>query len=130
MKKIIIDSSIIIEFLRTGKGLWLRLVEEKEKNTIELIVPAVVVAELWSGKSVNDSKKERYLKRMLEITIVKELSENEAKMAGKIRRNFGVSLADAIVASCAMINKKAELVTLNVKDFVKIKGVKIFKTND
>ncbi|HAI22324.1 TPA: hypothetical protein DCP77_00860 [Candidatus Collierbacteria bacterium] len=130
MKKIIIDSSIIIEFLRTGKGLWLRLVEEKEKNTIELIVPAVVVAELWSGKSVNDSKKERYLKRMLEITIVKELSENEAKMAGKIRRNFGVSLADAMVASCAMINKKAELVTLNVKDFVKIKGVKIFKTND
>lgn len=126
MKKIIIDSSVIIEFLRTSKGLWLKLIEEKEKNKVELVIPVVVVAELWSGKSVSDPKKEKYLKRMLEITTIRELDENEAKMAGEIRRNFGTSLSDAMVASCVMVTKRAELATLNIKDFAKIGKIKLY----
>ncbi|MFZ3068787.1 MAG: PIN domain-containing protein [Microgenomates group bacterium] len=126
MKKIIVDSSVIIEFLRTSKGLWMNLIEEKEKNEIELIVPVVVVAELWSGKSVSDPKKEKYLKRMLEVATIRELDENEAKMAGEIRRNFGVSLSDAMVASCVMLTKRAELATLNIKDFAKIGKIKLY----
>jgi len=54
---------------------------------------------------------------------------NTAKLAGKILRqsNYQISFQDAQIASLALENN-LPLLTLDKKDFKKIKGIKLFKT--
>ena len=61
----------------------------------------------------------------MEVARIVSINIKEAKLSGEIKRKFGLFLADAMVAACA-INNKAVLSTLNTKDFKKVKGLKIY----
>ena len=124
MKGVVVDTSIVIEFLRTDKGTWLDLLEGVEAGKIKILVPMVVVSELWAGRSIENKVKVRQLTRLLEVAHIVSINIKEAKLSGEIKRRFGLSLADAVVAACAM-SHKAYLSTLNTKDFKKVKGLKI-----
>ena len=82
----------------------------------------------WAGRSM--SKRETFMKVEEIITKCEIILSNleTAKLAGKILRqtNYQISFQDAQIASLSLENK-LPLLTLDEKDFRKIKGVKFFK---
>jgi hypothetical protein len=126
MKKIVVDTSIIIDFLRSNNkqnSLLYKLAEE------DLYISIVTHTELYAGKSIwvdNEAKEslEKVLSGMSLVTLDKRISER----AGYIKSYSNISLIDALIASTALIGSM-ELMTLNIKDFEKVKGLKIFKSS-
>lgn len=125
MKKILIDTSILIEFLRVKKKetFYEKILTKKWRPVVSFITPA----ELWAGSSVWQSKSKA---RILEITLsgieIIFPSFSTLKLSGKLRAKYKISLLDAFIASNA-IEEKLPLATLNLKDFKKIKKLKILE---
>lgn len=125
MKKVLLDTSVIIDFLRRkdkDKTLLFTLAQQK----IHLYISIITHTELYAGKSVWEKKK---AKEELEVLFsgmkILSLEPNISQKAGEIKAKHNVNLLDAIVASTAIISG-IDLVTLNVKDFEKVKGLNLF----
>ena len=114
-----VDTSVVIDWLRRADSqntLFYQLLSDQH----ELLLPVVVVAELYSGKSVwQHAQAKIRLDGILAECQVLSLESDIAVLAGKIRVTHKVTLLDALIAATAMQNN-LELVTLNVKDFSKI----------
>jgi len=125
MKKVLVDTSVIVEFLRVKEEetLYEKVLGEKIQPVVSFITPA----ELWAGESVWESKeKAKFLEIVLSGVEVVFPGVSTLKLAGKLRAKYKISLLDAFVAAAA-IEEKLSLATLNTKDFGKIKGVKLWR---
>lgn len=124
MAKILVDTSIIIDYLRTkdkDQTILYQLAEGKN----ELHASILTHTESYSGKSVWEEKEVRNtLKTLLRGIKILSLKEDVSEKAGEIRAKYGLQLVDAVIAATA-INNKLTLATLNIKDFAKIDGVKL-----
>lgn len=127
MNKLILDTSVIIDFLRR---------EEKDKSLLykisdeDLYISIITHTELFSGKSIWEKNVARdALEKVLhEITIL-PLERDISETAGRFKaHNHNISLIDCIIAATAL-NSSLELVTLNIKDFEKIKELKLFDSS-
>lgn len=124
MKKLVVDTSVIIDFLRSNNkedSLLYKLAEE------DLYISIVTHTELYAGKSVWENSEareslEKVLSGMSFVALDKRISER----AGYIKSYSNISLIDALIAATALIDNM-ELITLNTKDFEKVKGLKMFK---
>ena len=126
MVKIVVDSSVLIQNLRLGKDLFFSLIEKADEGRVELLIPALVVMEIWSGKSMASLEMQTMIEKRLKIFRVVDFDEVQAKKAGQIRRECQIGAMDAAIAACAII-EEARVATLNVKDFKKVQAVKLFK---
>ena len=126
MKKILVDTSIIIDYLRQkdkSKAVFVRL--EQYRNT--LLASIITHTECFSGKSIWEKKEAMEALKLLFFDIkILSLNEKASEEAGRIRAQYGRNISDAIIAATAIYHK-LELATLNIKDFEKIKGLKLFK---
>lgn len=125
MVKVVIDSSLIIEKIRTDGGLFDSLIELQSDNKVVLLMSVVTIAELWAGQSMS---KKMEIESVNEITkYIKRLIVNEdiAKMSGEIVRKYKIGAMDAIIAA-STLEDGAELATLNLKHFKMIKGLKLY----
>jgi predicted nucleic acid-binding protein len=124
MSKILLDTSILIDHLRVkGKNqtIFYKLFESKAT----LFISILTHTECYAGKGVWENRTERdYLKNVLSGITILSLEENTSEKAGEIRAKYGLTLADAIIAATALSNK-LPLATLNIKDFEKVKNLKI-----
>lgn len=114
-----VDTSVVIDWLRRADSqntLFYQLLSDQH----ELLLPVVVVAELFSGTGVWQyaGAKARLEGTLAECQVL-SLESNIAVLAGRIRVTHKVTLLDALIAATAMENK-LQLVTLDVKDFSKI----------
>lgn len=128
MAKILLDTSIIIDFLRR---------KDKEKSSLfslaagnnELYASIITHTELYAGKSVWQNKIAKQEIELLfsgiEIII---MDKSISKEAGSIKAHYNTDLLDAIIAATA-ITQDLKLATLNIKDFQNIEGVKLLKGN-
>ena len=126
MVKILLDSSILIDFLRVKNKKNSHLFKLTEEN-YQHYTSIITHTELFSGKSVWE-KRGAYLEvkdLFFRITIL-PLTEEISEKAGEIKVKFDLNIADAIIAATAILTN-LELATLNVKDFKIIKGLKILK---
>lgn len=119
--KIIIDTSILIDYLRT-KDLNSEYAKLKTKN--ELIISLITIAELYSGKSAKKEKQKEIIEKILESLEIIIPDIHLAKEAGKLRAEYQLSLGDAFIAALAL-NINVPLATLNVRDFRQIDGLKV-----
>lgn len=90
-------------------------------NTI--ILPAIVVAELWSGKRMPEEEIpliELFMASLLQPPLDVQL----AKSAGTLRRTLPLDLGDACIAATALAYG-ATLLTRDVKDFKRVPGLSI-----
>ena len=126
---VVLDTSIIIDHLRLRekyKESWLvKLVRRYQEETFA--VPAVVVSELYVGKSTLIPEKEKDLISLLSSFKIISINYEVAKLAGELVRDCKVKtalLTDALVAACA-IYYQAQLATLNLKHFQIFNEVKL-----
>lgn len=123
MKKVLVNTSVLIEFLRVKRKetVYEKILAKGWQPVASFITPA----ELWAGKSVwEDKEKASLLEKVLSGLEIILPSLSTLKLAGNLRARYQISLLDTFVAACG-IEEKLPLVTLNVKDFKKIREIKI-----
>lgn len=127
MAKILVDTSIIVDFLRRKdkkKTLLFRLIQDKH----QLCASIITHTESFAGKSVWEKRKAASELEVLFSGIsLLPLDEKVSKKAGEIRAYHNISLLDAIIAAASIVHQ-LKLVTLNVKDFEKIDKINLLKT--
>ena len=126
MVKIIVDTSVIIDYTRANVGPLSQLIKDSKSGACNLYMPAVVVAELWSGKETENNKNANRLEKLLELFKIIDLDRKIAKNSGIISRDCHVSGFDAIVAATAL-EIGAEVATSNIKHFSEIKNLKLYQ---
>lgn len=119
MKNILIDTSVIIDFLRRKdkeQTLLYGLTEET------LYISIISHAELYAGKSIwEKSDVKKALEKTLSKIPILNIETGISIKAGHIKAyHHNNSLVDCIIAATAITNN-LELATLNVKDFKPIK---------
>jgi tRNA(fMet)-specific endonuclease VapC len=123
--KILIDSSVIIDFLRRKdkeNTLFAKLVEK-----YDLVVSLISVTELYSGKSIQEQETaKKILDDIISGMEIYIPNIEIALFAGSLRAKYQLSLADSYIASTAIVNDFS-LTTLDTKDFSKIKDLKMIK---
>lgn len=122
MEKVLIDTDVLIDFLR-GYGERIQLFFEKiEKREIKGLVSQVTIIELYSGDL--DEKKETSLEKLLAFFEIIDLTNDVCRLAGKLKKKYKMSLADSIISATASMNKLS-LFTLNTKHFLPISELKL-----
>ena len=121
----IIDSSILIDTLRGG-GLWRQFINTVSPADPELVVPTIVIFELFSGKTSHDTEEYTRIMALLKGINRVQLTEDIAKKAGELYRlaRQVIDTPDYIIAASAL-ELNASVVTLNQKHFRQISGLKI-----
>lgn len=123
MKQLVVDTSILIEFLRVKqKRTTYQYI--LEKNFLP-VVSFITVAELWAGKSVwEDAKIKENLEKLFSGMKIVYPNFKVLVRAGELRAKYNISLLDAFIAALAL-EENLPLVTLNKKDFLRIKDLNV-----
>lgn len=123
--KVIVDSSIIIDYLRGGKK-WDKFLNYIERDT-QLFLPTVVIFELFSGSSTRNGRKLQEMIAFIHEFQRIDLNESIAKAAGELFRDVKMKIqaVDYIIAASAL-EIGGTVVTLNTKHFQKIPGIKTY----
>ncbi len=124
-----LDTNICIYFL---KGSFPVLKEKLLSHSPkEIFIPSIVKAELFYGaqKSLNKKENLKKLELFLAPFTITPFGDKESVIYGNIRANLerrGLSIGsnDLIIASIVVANNGI-LVTKNIKEFSRIKGLKI-----
>lgn len=125
--KIVIDTSVFIDFSRARLGLFKELIN-KSKENIDLYTPTVVISEFWAGDDMNNKNNIKNAEKLFEKVIKIPLDEKIAKKAGELMRKKEIFGFDAIVAATAL-ELDAQVATNNTKHFTKIKNLKLYSSN-
>ena len=123
--KIVVDSSMLIDYLRGGTK-WGEFVVNVEKEA-ELILPTIVIFELFSGQSTKNSQKKQDMIDFINKFQRMDLSEDIAVRAGELSRDikFKMEVPDYIIAASAL-RIDAQVLTLNIKHFRQIPNLRIY----
>jgi predicted nucleic acid-binding protein len=116
---IIVDSTVIVQYLKTGKGV-LPVAYEK----FNMVISAATYTELLASKTFEDANLEKEVKEFVEKYFsVVEINKTLADEAAKIIRSSHVSLAISYVAATARENNYGVL-TEDKRSFVGIDKLK------
>ena len=121
----LLDTSVCVPILRGRSSL--QTLPDREETTVS----SVVAAELWAGANKSDLRHGQFelVEEFLTIFGVLDFSESAARHYGEIRADLekkGTSIGplDLLIAAHAR-SLEATLITANVKEFRRVKGLKI-----
>lgn len=120
---IIFDSTILVDESRGYKPA-VELLEKVARKEIEGFISGITEGELLSGDACRkEDVLEKTLNTLYLFTKI-EVDNEILQKAAAFRRNYSISLSDAIIAATAFF-QNAKLWTKNKKDFEKIKEIEI-----
>jgi predicted nucleic acid-binding protein len=124
---VIVDSDVLIDFLRNDVSAVRRIAELKNRG--ELATTSINSFELFKGLGLKDSSKMQILSGFLGNFRIFDFNFEVSVKAGEIfsdlkERGEGIDLADVMIASIAISNGEA-LLTRNRKHFSRIKNLKV-----
>lgn len=112
MARILFDSDVLIDHLRTGAELGV--------GPGEAAYSSITRAELFAGRDVDESGLDLLLSAFEEIPVHGPIAEE----GGRIRRRMGIPLPDAIIAATAILTNRS-LATRNARHFSRIRGLRM-----
>ncbi len=119
---IVVDTGVILEYLKTGKGV---LPDVYEKYS--MIIPSLTLTEILASKTFSDKALEQEVVSFLHKYFkIEDVSEKAAHKAAEIVREFNVSLMTATIAATAIAGGH-KLLSDNKKSFSKIAGVEMLE---
>lgn len=127
MNRVLVDTDIVIDFLRTNKGLLPDLLNLQKKNETDLYMSTITILEIFAGKK--SKKQADFLHELITSFKVVYLTPELAQFAGELKRdhNLPTAFADLVIGSSTLY-VKAELATRNRKHFQGIPKLKFYKT--
>ncbi len=117
-----IDTNIFIDHLR-GYNPATKFIESLIFRN-DVIFSAITEAELIAGKRCGESSVKEDVLQLLHTWEKIPVSNSIAVLAGDISRDYGLNIADAIIAATAL-SRKTALLTRNIKDFKNVEGLKV-----
>lgn len=126
---VVLDTSIIIDHLRT-QNTKATVLENITNNfsPSDLYISVITVQELFIGQSTKIDRKLQDLNLLLNALKCLEYDSTIAEYAGKIQRDTTriVTFPDAAIAATTILNG-FQLATLNTKDFLAIKNLRLLQ---
>lgn len=123
MEKILVDTDVIIDFLRGYKKRIKQVFQQIEDKKIKAYISWINVIEIYSG--IDAEEKELILSELFSLFEIISCNWSSSKLAGELRKTHNLSLADSLIASLSLTNR-LKLFTFNKRDFSKIKGVSFY----
>lgn len=116
MKKYLVDTNILIDYLR-NKNESINFIEESIK-TADLFISVITIAELHAG--IKNQKEHKIMEKFFSVFKTIDINSSIAEQGGLYRHKYGkshsVCLADALIAASTSY-ANAQLITLNKKHF-------------
>jgi predicted nucleic acid-binding protein len=109
---LLVDTDVFIDHLRLGRGL--------EPGRDRVAYSTVTRAELFAGRNTD----ERIVRLLLEPFRELLVDRAVAELAGRVRRQTGMRLPDALIAATALVYRLA-LVTRNQRDFERVPRLRL-----
>ncbi|MBI1968296.1 type II toxin-antitoxin system VapC family toxin [Candidatus Woesearchaeota archaeon] len=118
----VVDTDIFIDLFR-GFAPAIKFFSE---HADEIVFSSITEAELLAGQICNDAtEKERVLHVLGQFEKIP--ADNPlVQIAGEFRRKYGCEIPDALIAASAFLTA-SPLVTRNIADFQRIKGIMVEK---
>ncbi len=125
-RKVVVDTSIIIDHLRQVKKPKTLLKATLEDKHTTFIISSDVIQELFAGQSSKTVEPKDEIRKILKSFHIIDVTPEIDELAGQIMKDTkpGIQFADAAIAATAIINS-ARLVTLDKKDFQGIKNLEL-----
>ena len=126
-RRVLIDTSIVIEYLRSQNRQVSTLIKLFEEN--ELFISAISIFELYNG-ATTESKKHDIEILCNELEII-EFDKNTAKVASEIYRNLRgknkmIEFRDILISATAL-QFDFPVATLNLKHFERIDNLQLYQ---
>lgn len=118
-----LDTNAIIYYVTDESPACEKLVPIIEDPDVRLIVPAIVIAELWSAPHAPVDQMDAIRDFLATATTV-PLDGLLAQAAGIIRRGGKLKTGDACIAATTLAYG-ATLLTRNVRDFKRVPGLSV-----
>ena len=126
-KDILVDTSIIIDFLRKKNKQHTMLWKIKERD-FNCFISSITVFELYAGAVTPRHKKdlEKILKWLEIVSLTREIAEQSAEIYKRLKReNKLIEFRDIFIgATCIVLN--IPLITFNEEHFKRIEGIKTY----
>ncbi|MBU4299321.1 type II toxin-antitoxin system VapC family toxin [Patescibacteria group bacterium] len=119
----LLDTDIIIDHLRT-KTFSLKLIQKLQIEKCLFLISVITKAEVFAGLSMADLKIQNQVKEFLDSFQNIEINSQIAEKAGEFKRKYKVDLIDSLIGATAFFTNSI-LITRNLKDFQKIKEIKV-----
>lgn len=126
MKKILLDTNILIDYSKGYSTRLEKLLKLQEVNRVKLYINSVVIAEYFADRYLKDKEKLRETKEFFQLFTNVDITKKTGLVAGELLRENQVNASgDALIAaSCLQFD--LQLYTNNKKDFREVKKIKLF----
>lgn len=115
-----LDTNAIIYHLKDDEGMVV-FFEKIFESGFPLYVSTITEVELFGFSLLSQGEAEAVTNFLTTVVII-PLDSRIARIAGSLRRQYGIKIADSVIAATALITHTT-LVTRNVKDFKKVDGL-------
>jgi predicted nucleic acid-binding protein len=119
-EKIIVDTNVITQYLRTGKGV-LPMAYEK----YEMWIPATTYAELLASSTFEDANlRDEVMEFTDKYFKVVEISKDVAIKAGEIVRQHGMTMTTALLLASCLVSE-CKLLSEEPDNYKKVEGLMV-----
>ncbi|OGK10830.1 hypothetical protein A2767_02880 [Candidatus Roizmanbacteria bacterium RIFCSPHIGHO2_01_FULL_35_10] len=126
MKKILIDTDILINYSHGYNKELVGLLERQENNKIQLYINPIITAEFLNDKKLKNKNQSINIEEFLSLFSTANVNKETGIIAGKLLRENQIPfLADAFIAATGL-QFGLELYTNNRKHFKNIKELRLF----
>ncbi len=117
MRKILLDTDVLIEHLRNNQKVTQQILELHQDPQVTLSYTPVTEAEIIRGlRSHERQKTEKALSYFDVISVTKEIGRVAGNYLRKYASSHGLQIADALIAAVASIHNLS-LCTFNLKHY-------------
>jgi predicted nucleic acid-binding protein len=129
MQHLLLDTDIIIDYLRGRDQLLRDLLREQLNDTVRLYISSLTLYELYAGKM--SIKQEAVVEEIIKSFKIIELDQKLLQWAGEKRRTLKktVQVIDYFIEVTAVYNNLT-LVTRNLKDHTQILDVSLYRLDN
>jgi len=110
--ELLVDTDVLVDHLRTGEGF------DPSGHSVNSSV--ITRAELFAGQATDEEIVRRLLGPFRELPVDRGVAE----LGGRLRRESGVGLADALIAATALQHRLSVL-TRNTRDFERVPRLRL-----
>lgn len=123
MEKILIDTDVIVDFLRGHRLRIKSFFSDIERRKIYGYLSVISLTELYEG--LDNEEKEQALIKLISYFQLIPVDKNISLLAGKLKRQQYLGLADSLIAATC-IDQNLSLFTFNKKHYQGIPNFELY----